>query len=621
MAVTPPRAAGQTPVERFRRVAIVNRGEAAMRLIHAAREYTDDLVTIALHTAAERGAMFVREADDAVCFDDLPVVGRSGRSTSPYLDLEVLHAALVAARAEAVWVGWGFVAERAEFADLCDALGITFIGPSGDVMRLLGDKIAAKRLAESADVPMAPWSGGAVATVDEARAAAAAVGYPLMVKAAAGGGGRGIRRVDHESELAAAVERAQAEGASSFGDPTVFLERVVTAARHVEVQIIADDFGTVWAPGVRDCSIQRRNQKVIEESRSTALSPAQEQRLRDAAVRLALAAEYRNAGTVEFLFEPEDDVLAFLEVNTRLQVEHPVTETTAGIDLVQLQLHVAMGGRLDGECPPARGHAFEARLNAEDPDAGFAPSPGRISTLVLPTGPGIRVDTGVAEGDVIAPEYDSMIAKIIAWGADRDAARRRLQRALGQTTVLVDGGTTNKSFLLDLVDRREVVEGTLDTGWLDRLTAADEHRSDRHAEVALAVAAIDVHESECDLDRVRFLSSAARGRPEADAEIGHEVELRWGDQEYRVHVATGDLDGWYRLTLDGVVADVVVERVGRQPRPHHHRNPEPSLRVAGVPRRAPGRGRRRLPPALPGRRRPAPRSGGLARGLGGGGGG
>ncbi len=533
-----------------------------MRLVHAAREYPGDLVTIALHTAAERDAMFVREADETVCFDDLRVPPSTTRAASPYLDLDILRAALQTARAEAVWVGWGFVAERAEFADLCDELGITFIGPSGDVMRLLGDKIAAKRLAQSADVPMAPWSGGAVATVEEARAAAAGIGYPLMVKASAGGGGRGIRRVDHEDELAAAVERAQSEGASSFGDPTVFLERVVSAARHVEVQIIADDHGNVWAPGVRDCSIQRRNQKVIEESSSTALSPEQEQRLRDAAIRLARAAEYRNAGTVEFLYEPADDLLAFLEVNTRLQVEHPVTEVTTGIDLVQLQLHVAMGGRLDGECPLPRGHAFEARLNAEDPDAGFAPAPGRISTLVLPAGPGIRVDTGVGEGDAIAPEYDSMIAKIIAWGDTRDAARRRLQRALGQTTVLVDGGTTNKSFLLDIIDRPEVVDGTLDTGWLDRLTAADEHRSDRHAEVALAVAAIDVHEAECHLDRVRFLSSAARGRPEADTEVGHEVELRWGGQEYRIHVATGDLDGWYRLMLEDVVADVVVERVG-----------------------------------------------------------
>ncbi len=548
---------GLTPVEAFRRVAIVNRGEAAMRFIHAAREFGDgDLVSIALHTAAERRAMFVREADEAICFDDLgvPIDG------TPYLDLGVLEAALVAARAEAVWVGWGFVAERAEFADLCDRMGLTFIGPSGDVMRLLGDKIAAKHLAEKADVPLAPWSGGPVETVDEALEAARRIGYPLMIKAAAGGGGRGIRKVEHESELAAALESARSEGAKSFGDPTCFMERVVTDARHVEVQIIADAHGNVWAPGVRDCSVQRKNQKVIEESASTALSPEQEQRLKDAAVRLAEIAGYRNAGTVEFLHQPADDLLAFLEVNTRLQVEHPITELTAGIDLVQLQIHVAMGGEL-GECPEPRGHAFEARLNAEDPQAGFAPASGRIDTLVLPTGPGIRVDTGVAEGDEIAPEYDSMIAKIIAWGPSRDDARSRLRRALGQTTVLVRGGTTNKSFLLDLVDRPEVVAGDYDTGWLDRLTAAGDHHSDRHAEVALAVAAIDVHESEAALDRTRFLSAAARGRPDTDADIGHEVELRWRGDEYRVHVACGDLAGWFRLTLDGVVSDVVVERL------------------------------------------------------------
>lgn len=543
----------------FRRVAIVNRGEAAMRLVHAARDapVDDDLTTIAFHTEAERGAMFVREADEAVCFESLgvPITG------TPYLDLDVLEAALVASRAEAAWVGWGFVAERPEFADLCDRLGVTFIGPSGDVMRTLGDKIGAKLLAESADVPVAPWSGGAVDSVEAALAAAPAIGYPLMVKAAAGGGGRGIRRVEEESQLAEAVERARAEAASSFGDATVFLERVVTDARHVEVQIIADAHGTVWAPGVRDCSLQRRNQKVIEESHSTALSAEQEQRLRDAAIRLANDSGYRNAGTVEFLYQPQEDLFAFLEVNTRLQVEHPITEVTAGIDLVGLQLHVAMGGALEGDCPTARGHAFEARLNAEDPHAGFAPAPGRIESMVVPTGPGVRVDTGVAAGDVIAPEYDSMIAKIIAWGETREAARVRLRRALQETTVLVAEGTTNKSFLLDLVDRPEVIAGEIDTNWLDRLTAADGHRTDRHAEIALMVAAIDVHEQESRVDLTRFLSSASRGRPETDVDVGHEVELRWGGAEYRVHVATGDLAGWFRLTVDGTTVDVVLERL------------------------------------------------------------
>ncbi len=541
----------------FRRIAIVNRGEAAMRLVHAVRELDGSFTTIALHTRAERRAMFVREADEAVCFEDLgvPITG------TPYLDLDVLAAALTAARAEAAWVGWGFVAERPEFAERCAALGVTFIGPSAECMRLLGDKIEAKRLAEEAGVPLAPWSGGPVADVAEAVAAGERIGYPLMVKAAAGGGGRGIRRVDDPADLATAFERARDEGAKSFGDPTVFLERVVSDARHVEVQIIADQHGNVWAPGVRDCSIQRRNQKVIEESASTALGPGHEASLRDAAVRLAKASGYVNAGTVEFLYQPDEDLLAFLEVNTRLQVEHPVTELTTGLDLVRLQIEVALGHPLVGEPPEPNGHAFEARLNAEDPQRGFAPAAGRIERLVLPTGPGVRVDTGVAEGDVIAAEYDSMIAKVIAWGADREQARRRLRRALSQTTVLVEGGTTNKSFLLDLVDRAEVVEGSADTAWLDRLTGADGHRTDRFADIALVVAAIDVHDHERLLDRARFLSSAARGRPESDLEAGHDVELRWEQDEYRLHVATGDLGGWYRVTLDGVVADVVLDRL------------------------------------------------------------
>ena len=292
-----------------------------------------------------------------------------------------------------------------------------------------------------------------------------------MVKATAGGGGRGIRFVDREAELAAAIESAQGEALRSFGDGTVFMEGLVDDARHVEVQIVADDAGQVWALGVRDCSVQRRRQKVLEESSSVALDEAAERELRESAVRLASRAGYRNAGTVEFLYQPETGLAAFLEVNTRLQVEHPVTEETTGVDIVKLQLHVAEGGRLDGPAPTASGHAIEARLNAEDPDRGFAPAPGTITHLTLPSGPGIRVDSGVAAGDVIPPEYDSMIAKIIAVGRDRNEALARLGRALAETVVVIEGGSTNKSFLLDLLARPEVQAGTVSTGWLDRLTA------------------------------------------------------------------------------------------------------------------------------------------------------
>ncbi len=451
----------------LRRIAVVNRGEPAMRLIHAVRELRlatgADLSAIALHTTAERAAMFVRDADEAVCLDpegrDRPLV-----AGSPYLDLATLERALVAARADAAWVGWGFVAERPEFAELCERLGIVFVGPRPDVMRKLGDKIAAKLLAEQADVPVAAWSGGPVETLEEAIDVAERIGYPLMVKAAAGGGGRGIRRVDDPRHLAVAFESAKSEAGRSFGDPTVFIESVITGARHVEVQLIADHHGTVWAPGVRDCSMQRRNQKVIEESQCIALTPQQDADLRAAAVRLATLAGYTNAGTVEFLYQPAHRQFAFLEVNTRLQVEHPVTELTTGLDLVKLQLHVAAGGRLEGSVPATRGYAVEARLNAEDPQRSFAPAPGTIETLVLPVGPGIRVDTGVAEGDVIPSEYDSMIAKIIAHGGDRDEAFGRLRRALSQMVVIVRGGTTNKSFLLDMLELPGVRRGDVDTG-------------------------------------------------------------------------------------------------------------------------------------------------------------
>ena len=549
-------------VRALTRIAIVNRGEAAMRLIHAVRELATeqrrDIRSIALHTSAESAAMFVREADEAVCLD----ADEQTTAVSPYLDLAVLERALVAARADAAWVGWGFVAERPEFAELCERLGITFVGPSADVMRRLGDKIGAKLLAEQAGVPVAAWSGGPVDDVESAAAHAAVIGLPLMIKATSGGGGRGIRMVSEMTELVPAFHSARAEGAKAFADPTVFLERVVTDARHVEVQIIGDEFGTVWAVGVRDCTMQRRHQKVIEESSSTALSPQQDIELRAAAVRLAVAAGYRNAGTVEFLYQPNEQLFAFLEVNTRLQVEHPITELTTGLDLVKLQLHVAAGGALQGEPPPTSGHAIEARLNAEDPQRGFTPAPGRISMFTVPVGPGIRVDTGVGEGDVIPPEFDSMIAKVMAWGADREEAMARLSRALAQTTVLVDGGTTNKAFLLALLARPEMRTGAFDTGWLDRLTATDEFVTTHLADVALIAAGIDAADAQAEAELVTFFEWAERGRPQARHEIGAQIELRHHGQAYRLTVGRCGANQ-YRVELDGTVATVRVERLGR----------------------------------------------------------
>ena len=542
----------------FSRIAIVNRGEAARRLIHAARELSEErgveMRVIALHTEAERQALFVREADEAV------LIGRGGGG-SPYLDHAELERALSESRADAAWVGWGFVAEDPAFADLCARIGVAFVGPPADVMHRLGDKVEAKRLAEEVGVPVAAWSGGAVDDLDAARTHAETIGYPLMIKASAGGGGRGIRVVEHDEELAEAYERARDEAQRSFGDSAVLMERLVGGARHVEVQIMADHHDNAWALGVRDCSIQRRNQKVIEESASPVLPPEAEQRLRQASVDLVRAAGYRNAGTVEFLYQPADGTLAFLEVNTRLQVEHPVTELTTGVDLVKLQLHVARGGTLEGDPPAEHGHAIEARLNAEDPERGFAPSPGTVDLLRMPIGPGVRIDTGIAEGDVIPPEYDSMIAKVIAWGRDRAEARARLRRALDETAVVVRGGTTNRAFLLDLLHRPEVISGSADTGWLDRLSAEGGHISSRHADVALLAAAVDAYDAAEALERERFYASARRGRPRAGAGIGRRIDLGHRGQAYRLETALVG-PGHYRAEVDGEVVRVAVERLG-----------------------------------------------------------
>ncbi|MDF2979450.1 MAG: Biotin carboxylase Propionyl-CoA carboxylase, partial [Actinomycetospora sp.] len=546
-----------------------------MRLINAVREWNaehegvlPEIRTIAVHTAVDRHAMAVREADEAVLIgpddpDDMGLV--------PYLDLAELERVLVARRADAVWPGWGFVSERAEFAALCERLGITFVGPGSETMRRLGDKIESKRIAESVGVPMAPWSGGPVDDADAARTAAEKIGFPLMVKATAGGGGRGIRFVARAEDLDDAVARASAEGARTAGDGTVFLEGAVRGGRHVEVQVVADAHGGVVTLGVRDCSVQRRNQKVIEESASTALDAERDRLLRRSAADLARAAGYVNAGTVEFLYDPAHDVLSFMEVNTRLQVEHPVTEAVTGVDVVKLQLHVAMGGTLaealgddvmaDPITPPASGHAIEARLTAEDPEHGFAPAPGAIRHLVLPAGPGIRVDTGVAAGDVIPPQYDSMIAKVIAWGRTRDEARARLARAIRQTAVVVEGGTTNKAFLLDLLARPEVTGGTADTSWLDTMMA-EGYTPPRRVDVALLAAAVEAHEAHEFRQQGRLFLSAERGRPEVGHEVWHQVDVRVVGESYRLRVARTQ-PSHYRVVLDGDTGvDVVVERSG-----------------------------------------------------------
>ncbi len=550
----------------FARVAIVNRGEAAMRFINAAREFNLEngtaLRTIALFTEPDRQAMFVREADDAYDLGPaLFVDPLDGIRKSSYLDHARLEVALRKTGAEAVWAGWGFVAEHPEFVELVERLGIVFIGPTAAAMRRLGDKIAAKQLAEGVGVAVVPWSGAAVTTDEDALLAAGRLGYPLMIKATAGGGGRGIRRVASAEAVLEAFHSARAEAARAFGDPTVFLERCLVGVRHVEVQVMGDHHGSLWAYGVRDCTLQRKHQKILEECPAPTLTPEQDRALREAASRLCLAADYRNAGTVEFLFDPKAQAFFFIEVNARLQVEHTVTEVTTGLDLVKLQLHVARGGRLEGEAPRPRGHAIEVRLNAEDPDSDFAPSPGTFALFRLPTGPGLRVDRGVTEGDRVPPEFDSMVAKLIAHGQDRPETLARLHRALSESTIVLEGGTTNRAFLLDLLSRPEVRSAEVDTGWLER-TMAEPAPPRPHADAALVQAAIDVYESEFARERDRFYETAARLRPEAPHDSSRVIELHHGGQSYKAWVfRLGPRE--YRLQVDGQRLDARVEILGR----------------------------------------------------------
>jgi len=549
----------------FRRVAIVNRGEPAMRFIHAVREYNlehrSGIRVIALFTEPDRHARFVREADEAVDLGASTYVDDADGLRRPaYLDYRVLERGLAEAQADAVWTGWGFVAERPEFAEMCERLGVVIIGPDSGSMRRLGDKICAKRLAEQAGIPVIPWGDAPADTLDAALAQAEALGYPVALKASGGAGGRAIRRVTSPADLEAAYGPLRREAARISNDRTVFLERWMAGMRHIEVQIQADRHGTIWAIGTRDCSLQRRFQKLVSEAPATGLTANLETALTDAAVRLVAAAQYRDQVSVEFLVDLSGRYY-FLEANTRLQVEHVVTELTSGIDLVKLEIDVARGGRLAAEPPPSSGHAIEVRLNAEDPYSGFAASPGVVTLFRTPTGPGLRVDTGIAEGSSMPPEFGSMFAKLAARGHGRDEALGRLKRALADSVLVVSGGPTNRTFLLQVLERAEVHRGIVDTGLLDRLTIGEASISDRHAKIALLQAAIEVYESEHTEELSAFFASAARLRPTARAGVGRPVELSYREHRYELRVfRTGE--GRYRIAAGAQRIDVGVERDG-----------------------------------------------------------
>ena len=454
------------------RIVVANRGEAAVRFMRAARTWSSQhnapLETIALYTRADEGARFVRMASRAICIGEAFVPDADGRSRSAYLDIDRIVGLAREAGADGIWPGWGFASEKPELPDACEAAGLTFLGPPASAMRALGDKIAAKRLAESCEVPVSAWSGGPV-DATAAQAWAERIGYPVLLKATAGGGGRGIRRVYGPEEIAGAFQSAAAEAAAAFGDPSIFVEALISEARHIEVQVLADGHGGVWAIGTRDCSMQRRQQKVLEEAPAPGLAPEVEQALCEAAVRLARACGYVSAGTAEFLLLPDGRTFYFLEMNTRLQVEHTVTEEVYGLDLVGLQIDIARGLPLPAAAPPApRGVAIEARLNAEDPDQGFAPRAGRLLRFKPPQGPGIRIDSGYSANSAVPTAFDSMLAKVIAHGATRERALALMEAGLQDSIVVLDSGLTNRALLLELVGQSAFRDGPVTTVWLDR---------------------------------------------------------------------------------------------------------------------------------------------------------
>ena len=442
----------------FKTVLIANRGEIAVRIIRAAREL--GIATVAVYSEADKTSLHTLLADEAVCIGP-------ARSTDSYLNMQAVISAAVVTGAQAIHPGFGFLSENSKFATLCEEVGIKFIGPSGTVMDTMGDKINARAEMIKAQVPVIPGSDGEVLTIQEALEIAEKIGYPVMLKASAGGGGKGIRKVEKAEDLVPAFESASSEAKAAFGNGAMYMERVVYPARHIEVQILADQHGHVIHLGERDCSLQRNNQKVLEEAPSIAIGQTMRDRIGQAAVRAAQSVGYENAGTIEFLLDEAKGEFYFMEMNTRVQVEHPVTEFVTGVDIVKEQIKIAAGQELSvrQEDVQITGHAIECRINAENPAFNFAPSPGKISNLYLPSGGvGLRVDSAVYPGYTIPPYYDSMIAKVIVHGENRFEALMKMQRALYELEI--EGVVTNTDFQLDLISDKRVVAGDYDTAYL-----------------------------------------------------------------------------------------------------------------------------------------------------------
>lgn len=445
--------------ELLRSILIANRGEIALRIIRACKEL--GIRSVLAYSEADASSLPVKLADQAVCIGP-------AQAKSSYRNAHAVIGAALAYKVDAIHPGYGFLSENADFAAMCEKEGVVFIGPTADVIRRMGDKIEAKKIARRAGVPTVPGSVGAIAEYSEALTVASEVGYPLLIKAAAGGGGRGMRLVEEAATLEKDLAEIMSEAEVAFGDPSVYLERYLTDIRHIEIQVISDGTNALHL-GERDCTAQRRNQKLVEESPSPVLDAELRQSLAAAAVALCHEVGYRNAGTVEFVFDNIERTYYFIEMNTRIQVEHPVSEMVTGIDLIKLQLQIASGQplALTQDDIVVRGHAIECRINAEDPENNFAPGPGTITNFRAPGGFGIRIDTHIESGYVIPPFYDSMIGKLICWGNDRDEAIARAIRALDE--LVVEGIMTTAAFQKRILETEEFQSGNFNTAFVTEL--------------------------------------------------------------------------------------------------------------------------------------------------------
>ncbi|MNW38187.1 Biotin carboxylase [compost metagenome] len=442
---------------KFHKILIANRGEIAVRIIRACREL--GISTVAVYSEADKDSLHVRLADEAYCIG--PTLSKDS-----YLNFTNLMSVATLTECDAIHPGYGFLAENADFAEICGSCNITFIGPSPDAITRMGDKAVAKQTMKTANVPVIPGSDGLIEDLDEAVMVARDIGYPVIIKATAGGGGKGIRIAEDETSLIQQIATAQQEAQKAFGNAGVYLEKYLTGMKHVEIQLIADKHGNAVYLGERDCSVQRRRQKLVEEAPCPVMTPDKRKEMGEAAVRAALAVNYSGAGTLEFLYGPDGNFY-FMEMNTRIQVEHPVTEMITGVDLIQEMISVAEGNPLSFSQDDIKlnGWSIECRINAEDPFRNFMPSPGKIGFYLAPGGPGVRVDSAAYPGYVISPYYDSMIAKLIVWGATREEAIAKMKRALSE--FVIEGIHTTIPFHQKLLDHPVFIEGTFDIKFLE----------------------------------------------------------------------------------------------------------------------------------------------------------